>query len=115
MKQYDSHIHIGDYASNKYLVNNSKYREKYKLYSAINPEMILNQIEYTKELDDFFAIPLFFKETDIQKCNQYVIDYCNKYQKGIPTLLIDNNKYFNSNYNIAIFKEHFLLNDFLDW
>lgn len=115
MKQYDSHIHIGDYVLNKHLVNNSKYKDMYKLYSAINPEMILNQIEYTKELDNFFAIPLFFKETDIQKCNKYVIDYCNKYKKGIPTLLIDNNKYFDSNYNIAIFKEHFLLNDFLDW
>lgn len=115
MKNYDSHIHIGKYEDNKFLIENSEYRHKYKLYNAINTELIHLQDEYIKKLDNFFAIPLFFKETNIEDCNQYVIDYCKKINKGIPTLLINNNNKFSDNYNIALFKEHFLLNDFLDW
>ncbi len=115
MKKYDSHIHIGEYEQNKYLIENSEYRKKYKLYSAIDPRLIEMQQQYTEQLDDFFAIPLFFKETKIEDCNQYVIDYCKEKKKGIPTLLLDTNENFKGNYDIALFKEHFLMNDFLDW
>lgn len=115
MKNYDSHIHIGTYEENKIIIQNSEYKNKYKLYSLINPEMLNMQEEYTKMLDDFFAIPLFFKETNIERCNQFVINYCKKNNKGIPVLLIDKNDKFIGDYSVLLFKEHFLVNDFLDW
>ena len=115
MKLYDSHLHIGEYNQSIRLLNNSIYRNKYRLYSSINQEVIFQQEQYTSQLDNFFAIPLFFKESNIQECNQYVIDYCKRIGKGIPVLLLDDNKYFNDNYNNAIFKEHFLLNKYDDY
>lgn len=115
MKSYDSHIHIGDCKKNSEILENSVYKNKYKLYSSISKNVMFQQDEYVSKLDDFFALPLFFKESNIQECNRFVIDYCNNIGKGIPVLLVDDNKSFNDNYHIAMFKEHFLLNKYEDY
>ena len=115
MKNYDSHIHIGDYIKNKEIIENSEYRFQYRLYGAIKPEVIETQKEYVSTLDDFFALPLFFKETNIRECNEYLKQFCEENHKGIPVYLLDDNKNFTGNHDIAIFKEHFLMNDYLKW
>lgn len=106
----DSHIHIGDPIETSNILDNSIYKNKYKLYSCLKKEILYKQEDYLSTLKDFFAIPLFFKETSIQNANKFVIDYCNEHQKGIPVLCVDDNSTYNDEYNISIFKEHFLLN-----
>lgn len=115
MKRYDSHVHIGDYKLNLYLLENSIYRNKYKLYSCIDSKVLSKQDQYISRLDDFFALPLFFKESNIRMCNEYVLNYCNEIKKGIPVLLIDDNINYDDTYKIALFKEHFLLHKYEDW
>lgn len=115
MKLYDSHVHIGNCEKNSEILENSHYKNKYKLYSCIDKNVMFQQDEYVSKLDDFFALPLFFKESDIQECNRFVINYCNNIGKGIPTLLIDDNKFFRDDYKFSIFKEHFLLNKYEDY
>lgn len=114
MKKYDSHVHIGDYDITNNLLNNSKYKDKYRLYSAIDPEVIRQQDEYVRELEDFFVIPLFLKESEIMDCNKFVLNYCSN-NKGVPVLLVDNNKNFIDDYKIPFFKEHFLLHSNRDY
>lgn len=115
MKNYDSHLHLGDYNKSIHIIKKSQYRNKYKLYSAIEPKVILTEDEYINKLDAFFAIPLFFKESNIEECNNYVEAYCNRTNKGIPVFIINDNMFFKHNYYIALFKEHFLLNNFENW
>lgn len=108
----DSHVHIGNYETVSFILKNTKYLEKYKLYKAINIENIKNQEIYLKSLSDFFAIPIIFKEISIQQENKFVTTFCENFGKGVPVTLIDNNQNFEENFKYAIFKEHFLLHNF---
>ena len=91
----DAHIHIGEYLSIKKILNNSQYLNKYKLYSCINPEIVKQQDEYLKTTDDFFAIPIIFKEINIQSENKYITNFCARIGKGTPVTLLNDNKHFN--------------------
>jgi len=108
----DSHIHIGDHNKTINTVENSLYKDKYKVYSCLNKDVLLEQKDYLSKLKDFFAIPIFFKETLLHDANNYVIDFCKKNKKGIPVLCVDNNSTFSDNYGASIFKEHFLINKY---
>lgn len=110
----DSHIHIGDYNELSDILENSIYKDKYKVYSCIKKEVLLEQKEYLSKVKDFFAIPHVFKESNIQKNNEYVLDFCKNSNKGVPVLVVDNNSNYTGNYDSKIFKEHFLLNNYED-
>lgn len=110
----DSHIHIGDYNELSDILENSIYKDKYKVYSCIKKEVLLEQKEYLSTLKDFFAIPHVFKESNIQKNNKYVLDFCKNNKKGVPVLVVDDNSYFTDDYETCIFKEHFLKNKYED-
>ena len=105
----DSHVHIGSYNRCCEILQTTKFRDKYKLYSSVNLKMIQSQDKYVDNLKNFFAIPIVFKETNIMQENIYVSDYCSKHQNGIPVSIISNDFYIPK-YNI--WKEHFLLNDY---
>lgn len=110
MKQVcDSHVHIGNYNICVEIMKISKYKEKYKLYDCISLQMVNTQDEYVKCLDNFFAIPIIFKEIDIMRSNEYVRDYCEVNSNGIPVSIISSD-FCIPKYNI--WKEHFLLNDY---
>ena len=112
MAFYDSHLHIGNLKICSHILKNSTYKHKYKLYSSIDERILGKQEEYIKKLDGFFAIPLFFKESDIKNCNDYLIKYCLNCEKAIPVLLIDSNENFKiEDCRTPIFKEHFLLHN----
>lgn len=91
------------------ILQTTKYNGKYKLYSCVNLSMINAQDEYVECLDNFFAIPIIFKEINIMKSNEYVTNYCEKHLNGVPVSIISD-VFFIPKYNI--WKEHFLLNDY---
>ena len=107
----DSHLHIGSYQNTKMILENTIYLNKYKAYSSINPLTIKNQDIYLNTIDDFFAIPIIFKEINIEKENNYTKSFCKKIKKGVPVTLINNNEFFNENIDYSIMKEHFILHD----
>lgn len=109
MKIYDSHLHIGNPKEIIALLHNSQYRNKYKIYTALNDGAVLTTNKYLNTLDGFFAIPLFLKESDIEASNQYLINYCSLINNSVPVILINDNRHFNGQYPTSIFKEHFLL------
>lgn len=113
MKRYDTHLHLGNYTRCCEIIEKSEYKEKYKLYSAINLNLIENQKAYIDSLDDFFAIPIIFKEIDIDTENEFISNFCKAISKGIPVTIIGNQ--VNGNTEYYIWKEHFLLHDYNDW
>ena len=115
MKFNDAHLHIGDYENVCNILKNTPYLNKYKLYTALNPENVKNQELYLSKFNDFFAIPIIFKEISIKRENRYVRDFCNRFNKGVPVTLIDKNDYFSENFDYALMKEHFLLHNADDY
>lgn len=107
----DSHIHIGDSITIKKILGNTIYKGKYKLYSSIKYETLTQQKEYLENLNNFFAIPIIFKEINVEKENQYIVSFCDGINKGIPVYLISNNKQFKDTFIASIMKEHFLLHN----
>ncbi len=108
----DSHVHIGNENECEKIIKNSSYKDIYKIYSCINPKTIRDQEVFIREVDNFFAIPLFFCETDIEKANAELIRQIENNPKAIPILLMCKNQHLNNlifmlNYNIL--KEHFTL------
>lgn len=108
----DTHIHIGDKQESKEMLLTSKYKNIYRLYACLNPEVIDNTESFVDKLDYFFAIPIVFCETDIKKANNLVLEYSKSNKSAVPVFLIDENKNFEGFVNKAqfnIFKEHFSL------
>ena len=108
----DSHVHIGNKNECEKIIKNSQYKETYKIYSCINPKTISDQDIFLQDVDNFFAIPLFFCETDIEKANTELVKQIENDPKAIPILLMCKNQHLNNlifmlNYNIL--KEHFTL------
>jgi len=115
MKIIDTHVHIGAYGKIKYIVENSQYKEKYRLYSAIEPK-ILNQIDnYLEQCESIFAMPMVLKELDIAEENKYVLQFCKICSKAIPVLLVDDEIKIYEENNIHILKEHFLYHNSAEW
>ena len=115
MRINDAHLHLFLPDRVIDILQNSQYKNKYKLYNAINQSIILNPTNYVETIDNFFAIPIIFKEINIEEENKYVLETCDSLKKGIPVTLIDINENFKGNYNYLIFKEHFLLHKFDEW
>ena len=113
----DSHIHLGDKEECEEIIKTSKYKDYYRVYSCINPKTINGTDTFLKDVDNFFAIPLFFCETNIEKANEELIKRIDNNSKAIPILLLCKNQHLNNlifmlNYNIL--KEHFTLHDSKD-
>ena len=110
----DSHIHIGMEQECKETINDSKYRSIYKIYSCINPKTIRDTDIFLRDVDNFFAIPLFFCETNVEKANADLIKRVENDPRAIPILLMCKNQNLNNlifllNYNnINNFCQYFL-------
>jgi len=115
MKICDAHLHLFSYDRVINILQTSQNKNKYKLYNSIDQSIIQNTDKYLETIDDFFAIPIIFKEINIEEENKYVLETCCNLKKGIPVTLIDKNENFKGNYNSLIFKEHFLLHKFEAW
>lgn len=110
----DSHVHIGNEKECEKIIKTSKYKDIYKIYSCINPKTINDTNVFLKDVDNFFAIPLFFCETNIEQANKMLIKEVENNPKAIPILLLCKNQNINNlifllNYNIL--KEHFTLHN----
>ena len=110
----DSHVHLGEEEECRRIIKTSKYKDIYKIYSCINPKTIGDKDVFLRDVDNFFAIPLFFCETNIEKANNELIKNIENNPKAIPILLMCKNKHLNNlifllNYNIL--KEHFTLHN----
>ena len=110
----DTHIHIGDKLESKRNLETSKFKNVYRLYACLDPDVIDNTEDFVKRLDYFFAIPIVFCETDIPKANNYVLKYSQNNSGAVAVFLIDENKNFEefvSQTRFNIFKEHFSLHN----
>lgn len=108
----DTHIHIGDRNECQYIVDNSIYRNIYRLYSCIKPEVISLTNEFLMDVDKYFAIPLFFFETDIDDANIKLLNKIKGDSRAIPVLLLPKNESISRTQEIMkykILKEHFSL------
>lgn len=110
----DSHVHLGTENECEKTINNSKYKKLYKIYSCINPKTIGDTDIFLRDVNNFFAIPLFFCETNVEKANYNLIKRVEDNSKAIPILLMCKNQNINNlifllNYNIL--KEHFTLHN----
>lgn len=110
----DSHVHLGSENECEKTINNSKYKKLYKIYSCINPKTIGDTDIFLRDVNNFFAIPLFFCETNVEKANYNLIKRVEDNSKAIPILLMCKNQNLNNlifllNYNIL--KEHFTLHN----
>ncbi len=110
----DSHIHLGNQNECEDILKTSKFKDVYRIYSCINPKTIGSTNVFLRDVDKFFAIPLFFCETNIEKANEELLKQIENSSKAIPILLLCRNQYVNNliglmDYNIL--KEHFTLHD----
>lgn len=110
----DSHVHLGEEEECRRIIETSKYKDLYRIYSCFNPKTINDTEVFLKDVDKFFAIPLFFCETNIEQANDQLIKKIEKNPKAIPVLLMCKNQYLNNLIfllNYKILKEHFTLHD----
>ena len=110
----DSHIHIGNEKECEEIIKNSKYKNVYRIYSCINPKTINSTKRFLRDVDKYFAIPLFFCETNIEDANRLLLKQIENDSKAIPILLLCKNQNLNDlilllDYHII--KEHFTLHN----
>lgn len=110
----DAHIHIGERDWCKKIIETSEYKDLYRIYSCIDPEVVSETSDFLKDVDKYFAIPLFFCESNIEKTNAYLLSKVKDDKKAVPILLVPNNDHLkelllNLKYNIL--KEHFTLHN----
>ncbi len=110
----DSHIHIGNEKECEDIIKNSKFKDVYRIYSCINPKTIPTTANFIKDVDKYFAIPLFFCETNIEDANKLLVRQIQNDNKAIPILLLCKNTNLKDlilllDYNIV--KEHFTLHN----
>lgn len=111
MKIFDSHVHIGDEKSAKEIIKNSISKNKYRLYSSINCEVINETQNFLNNVDGYFAIPIIFKENSIAESNMYLKEYCKKNLNALEVPLIEDDLEYDKCTSL-IYKEHFLLHDY---
>lgn len=115
LKIFDSHVHIGDAKLCKKILETTIYKQKYKLYSCIDPLVVEETDDYLHQLDGFYAIPLVFKEMSVSNSNIYVSEIDKKYSNGVGVFLLENNDCDLDIYRYNILKEHFLLHHEDEW
>lgn len=114
MKVFDSHIHVSDICEVEKILATTKYKDKYKIYSAISLDAISQQKEYLKQLDGFYAIPFVAKETDIFLANKMTKKFCDNFDKSVFVPLIEEGKEVTFKDDYYVFKEHFLIHNYLE-
>ena len=111
MIKFDAHLHVGNFERCSEIVFNSEYKNKYRVYSDIQLSLIRGQLEYLSTLEDFFAIPIIFREINITLENNFINSFCKNFGKGVPVGII--NQFDDSTFqNFKIWKEHFLVNNY---
>lgn len=113
----DSHVHIGDRDLCEYTVKNSPYKDIYRAYGCIDPEVVSTTSEFLKDVDRYWAIPLFFCEYDIDKTNEDLLNQIKNDEKAVPILLLTKNESLDRLKDMMqykIIKEHFMLHSPLD-
>lgn len=115
MKYIDTHVHIGEYHKIKEILQNSPFKKQYRLYSAIDAEVIKFAESYLGQCEAFLVMPIVLKELNIEVENDYVLEFCEQKAKAIPMLLVgDSLKKYSEN-GIRFLKEHFLYHNSTEW
>lgn len=118
MRIIDTHIHFGNQKSCENIVKNSLYKNVYKLYNSVNVNALGTFKDYVKNLDFFIVMPMVFKETDINKANNDIVEFFSDDLRALPVLFVPNDKDFDNNIRIMkynILKEHFLVHDYKNY
>lgn len=115
MKIFDSHVHIAEPCEIEKILTTTRYKDKYKIYSAISLNAISQIKEYLNQLDGFYAIPFITKETDIVLANKRTKEFCDKFDKAIFVPLVEENREVTFKDNFFVFKEHFLVHNYLEF
>lgn len=111
----DAHVHVGDYNAVNTALKGTVYKQRYRLYSALNAETVQKQEEYLQQLLCYFAIPIVLKEIGIKQANIYLQEFCKTHESAIPVFFVgDEENVYKQNSSI-ILKEHFLHHDSEEW
>lgn len=111
----DEHVHVGDYTLVSKVLKDSVYKERYRLYNALNPETIQKQDAYLKQLFCYFAMPIVLKEIGIEAANSYLQEFCKTHEDAIPVFLVGDEERIYRKNGAIILKEHFLHHNSEDW
>lgn len=115
MKYIDTHVHIGEYCKIKDILQHSSFKEQYRLYSAIDAEVIKFAESYLEQCEAFLVMPIVLKELNIEDENSYILNFCKQNVKAVPMLLVgDSPKRYAEN-DIRFLKEHFLYHNSWEW
>lgn len=108
MLYIDSHVHVGDATLVEKYVTTSEYRNRIRLYAALDSECVATQEEYLEGCYKYFGIPIVLKEIDIHSANEYLEKFAINHEGCIPVFLVgdDVQVYFRN--DATILKEHFL-------
>lgn len=111
IKIYDSHVHVGEMQKIKDIVQNSIYKNRYRLYSSVDYRVVSEIDNYLDNVEGYFAMPIVFKEISIKEENKFLHEYCKRHSNALEVPLIDS--YNNCDIiDNSIYKEHFALHDY---
>ena len=108
MLYIDSHVHVGDSALVEKYVTTSEFRNKIRLYAALDSECVATQEDYLKGAEKYFGIPIVLKEIDVYSANEYLEAFAKKHEACIPVFLVGDDVQLYSRNEATILKEHFL-------
>ena len=108
MKYIDAHVHVGDADLVKKYVSTSPLRNKIRLYSALDDNVVRMQDAYLKECEMFVGLPIILKEIDVKTANDYLEVFAKNHSNCIPAFLVgDDITRYQRNFS-RVLKEHFL-------
>ena len=108
MLYIDSHVHIGDATLVEKYVTTSEYRNRIRLYAALDSECVATQEDYVNGAAKYFGIPIVLKEIDVHSANEYLEKFAMSHAGCIPVFLVGDDVEVYSRNNATILKEHFL-------
>ena len=108
MLYIDSHVHVGDATLVEKYVTTSEYRNRIRLYAALDSECVATQEEYLEGCNKYFGIPIVLKEIDVHSANEYLEEFVGNHEACIPVFLVGDDVQMYSRNDAWILKEHFL-------
>ena len=114
-KIYDSHIHVGNLDFFKNLIENSQYKNRYRMYDFINYELF-DFLHHKHYINGGIVMPMLTKDLSSSEFNNKLKNFRIDEKFFHKCYLIDEKNPNCKGYeNSKLFKEHFLLHKFVDF
>lgn len=111
----DAHVHVGDYNLVNKVLKESVYKQRYRLYSSLDPEIVEKQEDYLLQLLCYFAMPIVVKEIGVKESNSYLKEFCKTHENAIPVFFVGDREEVYKEGGALILKEHFIHHNYREW